>query len=159
MARIGYIDKLKGMAIMLVVMGHVAELGCGMSDTAFNVMYNSFHMPLFMFLSGVFAFKSFRAYDWGEACAYLRKKALRVAVPFLTVGGIWSAMRLGYPWGTVTGEARGYWFLPALFYDMVWGLVALYAAHAVAPLLCMALPRRRSADVCGEGVRRDIGGA
>ena len=29
MERIGYIDKLNGMAIMLVVMGHVAEWGCG----------------------------------------------------------------------------------------------------------------------------------
>lgn len=45
-------DKVRGVAILLVVLGHVIQYSY--SDffhvPAFNIIY-SFHMPLFMFLS------------------------------------------------------------------------------------------------------------
>ena len=63
--RIGYIDALKGFAILCVVMGHVADGNLTansqpdyrwFSYTVFNVIY-AFHMPLFMMISG-FVFRS-----------------------------------------------------------------------------------------------------
>lgn len=42
------IDVIRGMAIMLVVLGH-----SGVSEPLFQWIY-SFHMPLFFFVSGIF---------------------------------------------------------------------------------------------------------
>lgn len=58
--RIGYIDALKGFAILCVVLGHVANgyIGVGAYPAASGLLYNiynliyAFHMPLFMMLSG-----------------------------------------------------------------------------------------------------------
>ncbi len=58
--RIGYIDALKGFAIICVVIGHVADgyFSAGMypeSSTFIYSVYNivyAFHMPLFMMISG-----------------------------------------------------------------------------------------------------------
>ncbi len=58
--RIGYIDALKGFAILCVVMGHTAlsfDLSgmfpdaYGFLNTVHDVIY-AFHMPLFMMVSG-----------------------------------------------------------------------------------------------------------
>jgi fucose 4-O-acetylase-like acetyltransferase len=51
--RIAYIDFLKGFTILLVILGHCIEF----NDTDYwnNIVFRyiySFHMPLFMFLSG-----------------------------------------------------------------------------------------------------------
>lgn len=51
--RINYIDRMKGMAILLVVMGHLYFFSYGQSDSIVFCFISSFHMPLFMFLSGL----------------------------------------------------------------------------------------------------------
>lgn len=53
MKRINYIDRLKGFAILLVVMGHVSLFSFRGNDNAVFGVIQSFHMPLFMFLSGI----------------------------------------------------------------------------------------------------------
>lgn len=116
--RIGYIDKLKGFAIILVVMGHIAEKSLNIHNSSFNAFYESFHMPLFMFLSGLFAMKSFINWNCSEISLFVRKKTLRIILPFIVVGGFYSLLcyhdlSIFYP-----GNG-GYWFLPALFYCML----------------------------------------
>lgn len=49
--RVVHIDIARGIAIILVVLGHC----CQSADMALNRVILSFHMPLFFFLSGVFA--------------------------------------------------------------------------------------------------------
>ena len=49
--RIAYIDKAKGVAILLVILGHC----CGSVEEPINRFVLSFHMPLFFFLSGLLA--------------------------------------------------------------------------------------------------------
>ena len=85
--RINYIDNLKGIAIILVVMGHVEQFSLGLEDNLFRTFYNGFHMPLFMFLSGVFAMKSFKLWNLSESLLFLKKKVLRILLPFLVIGG------------------------------------------------------------------------
>ena len=51
MIRIQYIDSLKGFAIVLVVMGHI--FGFSQPEDGINTFIYTFHMPLFMFLSGL----------------------------------------------------------------------------------------------------------
>jgi fucose 4-O-acetylase-like acetyltransferase len=87
MKRIQYIDALKGFAIVWVVLGHIAEHSFDIKTTEFNHFYASFHMPLFMFLSGIFALNSFRHYNASEGLLFLRKKTLRILIPFAVIGG------------------------------------------------------------------------
>lgn len=120
--RINYIDALKGLAIILVVWGHIAEKSMGIENMPFNWMYGSFHMPLFIFLSGLFAYKGMDRISWKYIWHFLQKKAVRILLPFIVVGGFYSILVEHSFTAVLTGESGGYWFLPALFYCMVLGL-------------------------------------
>lgn len=120
--RINYIDALKGLAIILVVWGHIAEKSMGIENMPFNWMYGSFHMPLFIFLSGLFAYKGMDRISWKYIWHFLQKKAARILLPFIVVGGFYSILVEHSFTAVLTGESGGYWFLPALFYCMVLGL-------------------------------------
>lgn len=50
-----FIDSLKGIAILLVVIGHVIVAIFGEEQAKYNLVFRicySFHMPLFMIISG-----------------------------------------------------------------------------------------------------------
>lgn len=63
--RIDYIDRMKGMAIFLVVMGHVYGMVFNQGEDITYKWISSFHMPLFMFLSGLVACSGVVAPYWG----------------------------------------------------------------------------------------------
>lgn len=122
--RIMYIDQLKGLAILLVVMGHVCSKSFLIDGTEFNYFYSSFHMPLFMFLSGLFAYKGILHWNMLEFARFLKKKTLRIIVPFIIWGGCLSLATHGRLTDIYTGVNSSLWFLPALFYSMIWGFSA-----------------------------------
>ena len=115
--RLPYVDILKGIAIVLVVVGHVfgffVPYHDGMGSVVHRVIY-SFHMPLFMALAGYVARLVFCGSLWAEWL----KKARTLMLP-------WVCMSTGYvllQYGTedssllLSMEARkGYWFLVTLF--------------------------------------------
>jgi len=102
--RISYIDQLKGIAILLVVLGHVIGYNNILRSfisskklvyykwyiftkhetiNIFTILINphfscifSFHMPLFMFISGYVAQMTFRIerFGWNETISFLIKK-------------------------------------------------------------------------------------
>lgn len=148
MQRLEYIDKLKGVTILLVVMGHLAEHSMGIKSSAFNVMYGCFHMPMFMFLSGIFAYKTFTDYSLTEIGAWIRKKFLRVLVPFITVGGFYGLVNSGNPLDVYVGTLGGYWFLPALFMCMLLGLVVNMLACRFTPRLTFVILLAAYGAVC-----------
>lgn len=76
LSRDSNIDALKGFAILLVVLGHAIQAHVPHFDDnlLFRLIY-SFHMPLFMFLSGYVA--------WDRPIK-LGKKFVRLVVPFIT---------------------------------------------------------------------------
>lgn len=129
--RIEYIDKLKAFAILLVVMGHVVEKGFLINDTAFNAFYGSFHMPLFMFLSGMFAFKSFKSFNLSEYVTFFRKKAVRILWPFAVIGSLYVFLSNNNNEKPFMDAIGGFWFLPALFYCMIIGSVAFYIKQKI----------------------------
>ena len=64
--RHGQIDVLKGAGILLVVFGHLIEKPSAQS-VLLQILYTdiySFHMPLFVFLSGIFARDTLEARDY-----------------------------------------------------------------------------------------------
>lgn len=64
----------------------------GIENMPFNWMYGSFHMPLFIFLSGLFAYKGMDKVSWKYIGHFLQKKAVRILLPFIVVGGFYSVL-------------------------------------------------------------------
>ena len=72
--RINYIDRLKGLAILLVVMGHVYVIALDLTDEVVYRVIGSFRMSLFMYLSGLVAWSGIVApyWDWSKTIAFVR---------------------------------------------------------------------------------------
>ena len=78
MERIEYIDLIKGVGIILVLLGHLP-----INETLHMQIY-SFHMPLFMFISGLVAFNRSDYGFW----SYFKQKFFRLLIPFFVIGGL-----------------------------------------------------------------------
>ncbi len=84
------IDRAKGLAILLVVFGHLMSSGYPRGnawyDTAKDIVY-TFHMPFFMYLSGyVFSLTGKQAIPYGAYTRFLRERAMRLLLPFAAFG-------------------------------------------------------------------------
>lgn len=110
MQRIQYIDRLKGLAIILVVMGHV--FGFSPPDDGIIAFIYTFHMPLFMFLSGLVIAAP-------PTLSKVLAKWRRFLVPFFVVGLAFALYRGVSVAGFFRdGSKCGYWYLwvLAIFY-------------------------------------------
>lgn len=77
--RITYLDSLKAILILLVILGHAVQFNTEEYETnpLFQFIY-SFHMPLFLFISGYLTCRgSFKRWNIG-------KRALQLLLPFVT---------------------------------------------------------------------------
>jgi fucose 4-O-acetylase-like acetyltransferase len=120
-SRLGYVDALRGFAIVLVVLGHALQytLAAPDEDALYRLIY-SFHMPLFMFLSGFVHSGAKRS-----ATAELRLKSRALLLPFvawLPVTFIWMQFGPDAPTPSIflarviaSPDAGGLWFLWVLF--------------------------------------------
>jgi len=165
-ARDPLLDYAKGVAILLVIVGHAIQASDADFDTnlTFRLIY-SFHMPLFIFLSGmVTAFwlrKFLAAESWRAAFALMRLDLVHKVVRLLLPFWVWVAVKyllgsrdtsfLDYAWMHVAAPDYGLWFLVTLFQcTMVfyvaavvcrllrghsWGLVAALVLTCVLALL------------------------
>lgn len=87
--RLNDIDRLTGLAILFVVIGHLATgetvnaEGMQWYKTLKGLIY-SFHMPLFMFVSGFIFFYTYKPINtFQELLSFYRKKFLRLFPSFL----------------------------------------------------------------------------
>lgn len=143
-ARDGFLDCLKGFAILTVVAGHTFQGATPQFDEywPFRFIY-AFHMPMFMFVAGMTASFFFqRQIDAQPGISVflddLWRKGQRLLVPFV----VWAVVSY---WLNPTGDFRSYmtkviefpdnglWFLPVLFQCSI-GLTA-------ATLLVLAFRR------------------
>lgn len=115
--RIGYIDIAKCIAISSVVVGHVLAYDLYGFD---SVWINSelmkfictFHMPLFMFLSGLV---SITAIQKNVVLNDFIKRVRMLFVPFLVIGCLYSLWRYGNLDFVLSEMKFGYWYLWVLF--------------------------------------------
>lgn len=127
------LDIIRGVAIILMVLGHCIQYGNGtefsrpemfFNNKIFQLIY-SFHMPLFMLISGyLFAFT---AQKYNRITDFIKNRILRLLLPIV---GWQAVMYLLYALGLaennrwegnwllsyVTSLPREYWFLWAVFY-------------------------------------------
>ncbi len=82
--RIEYFDLLKGIAIFMVVMGHVLTMCVRDIDSAFTFkLISEVHMPLFFFISGYLTYKV------GFCRPNLWKRFKQLIIPFVVVSALW----------------------------------------------------------------------
>jgi fucose 4-O-acetylase-like acetyltransferase len=139
--RLLYIDQLKGLAILLVVMGHFIQYNTLEStrNTLFGIIY-SFHMPLFMFLSGYIAQKTILPRIFVHYRSFLIKKTITLLVPFfawpLIVHPFFFTSAITYhplniALTLIKGPEGGLWFLWFLFFLTLLFSLFLYISEKV----------------------------
>lgn len=90
--RFGYIDRTKGVAILLVVLGHLIARetppGPGIDwYTSFKEAIYTFHMPLFMAVSGLlYGFSWRNGADLADDLADARRRVMRLFPAYLLMG-------------------------------------------------------------------------
>lgn len=153
-ARNATIDCVKGLAIFLVVWGHCIQYllidprNSYFQNPLFQFIY-SFHMPLFMAVSGYLFAISEQTHSSADL---LIKRAKRLLLP----AAVWSVVASTGAWitGWANGHATGFrlqntlWFLTAIMFCVVVAVLCDKigrghpSVYALAILLSLALPDR-----------------
>lgn len=128
MGRIRYIDNLKYLAILTVLMWHLMSLSFGCINEQLNAICASSSSHTFMFLAGLMAFRK-RDIGFSGFPIFLKKNAIRLLVPFLVVGGAFGVLSTGSPIDVYNGAIQNYWFLPVLFALSMIGYVFISIAE------------------------------
>lgn len=120
--RLDYVDIMRGIAINLVVAGHVMQFnGIPTNNPAFEYIY-SFHMPLFFAISGYIIQKVTKIETWQQYGKFVKKKVIAIAVPFL----VWTLLAdnffLKESWHVIGTEQ----LIHKLQYPMLWYLKSLF---------------------------------
>lgn len=130
---LGEIDVLKAIGIILVVIGHSfpdASAASGISSMFGKMIYNiiySFHMPAFVFASGIVSYNFYQTIY--EKQFAIRKRAIRLLIPYFVWGIVYipfriilngfasEAFRINQIWRIFIGDNpySGLWFLYTLF--------------------------------------------
>lgn len=134
--RLHYFDMLKGIAIFMVVMGHVLTMCVREIDRAALFKFiGAVHMPLFFFISG---WMTYRADGRGPG---LLKRSAQLLAPMFFMSTLWiwyfphsgleSPLDSTFRGLWLDSWKNGYWFTLVLF-----EIIAVYAA--IRPLLARA---------------------
>lgn len=149
MNRLVHIDFLKGLAIFLMVMGHVlswsmADSGCPRTvDSWFvrEVIY-SFHMPLFMFMSGYVIDLKNKIWSWDICSKAVNSRLRTLLLPCFSfkVLGIIASVIVG---GNIILNGEMPWFLRALFEIALlftvlkWLLYKIRVVNRIVEIVCL----------------------
>lgn len=161
-SRIDWLDIGKGLAILLVLIGHVLAPGAPATKALHDMIYN-FHMGLFFFFAGCTASLSYRRA--GGSSTFLSKKFHSIFIPYVAwcllspyfFAGELPEFSLTQFLHRVFIANYSIWFLPALLVLLVWffllkklqatlslqhaaalvalfvaGILALFAIHRIA---------------------------
>lgn len=130
--RLGAIDILRGILVVCVVLGHAIQQYAGKLGPFWigvkRFIY-SFHMPAFVFVSGLCALGLVALPGLSARLGYIRSRAIRILVPYFVWGLIYFVLRLAvgdiaripyrmdYAWLFLFGynPDGAMWFLWALF--------------------------------------------
>lgn len=128
-SRVVWVDSLKGVLIILVVLAHsIANvIGDASNDNYWWCLIYSFHMPAFMAVSGYLAYRP----DKGEqikVCPSIIRRFQQLLVPFLLWSGVYFAIRgkMASYANCILTPVSTFWFLWALFFISVFFLFFQY---------------------------------
>lgn len=129
-------DALKGIAAFLVVVGHICMGLMQMNNEVIlhDIIY-SFHMPLFIFVTGFFLPKALNRIERiSEAISFLRDKAVRLLIPLMFIPTLYFYVTNG-SWDNYIKILVGpHWFTYVLFSLYVWVLTCYLIGRKVIGL-------------------------
>lgn len=122
--RIVYIDAMRGLAMVMVVMFHCSVFSFGnMTPFCWIVNYN-FQIPLFFMISGFFMQSALRQ----QPLSLIRHKAIRLVVPaFIMLALYCWTFHKDFVFSVFERMKMGYWFTLLLF-----GYIVLFVAISYA---------------------------
>ena len=134
--RLEEFDVLKGIGILLVVLGH-----CNISDVLSRMIF-SFHMPLFFMISGFFYYRQ-------SPTRFLKKTAMRLLVPWLffvalnifyaVVYGFWLSHDIHSTVIETLAKINPLREYSHLLYRAIWFLIALFFVGNLYNFICHML--------------------
>lgn len=113
--RIGYIDALRGLAMILVVYFHIAAYGFGSYELGYNDIIERFRMPTFFFISGWLFYKAGRIWHRRTITNIIRKKFMVQIVPTIVFMLLYLTMFNLLDISSFGSDKKGYWFTFVLF--------------------------------------------
>jgi len=124
--RIGYIDALRGMAMILVVYFHISAYGFRSYVMVYNDIIERFRMPLFFFISG-WLFK----YIGRTTKEIIKQKFMVQIVPTAFFMLLYLCVFDYLSFDSFGSDKKGYWFTYVLFefFVVYLGLKALFNRH------------------------------
>lgn len=141
--RIGELDFIKGIAIILVVLGHIVSQVWSQDPAVYEksplfLFCYSFHMPLFVFISGYVCSVTIK-----DDLHWLAKRLKRIGIPFFLVLILWYIILKREPVSTFFSP-MAYWYLPfvmiadtAFFFDKKTPKGCVFAAiFVISALIC-----------------------
>lgn len=136
MKRLEYLDQIKGIAIFLMVMGHVILFSFGAKNCTIEKMF-FFNMPAFFYVSGYLLYKNID--NTKDFIGRLKHKAARLLPPWLAATAVMTWVDGG---GFFSTLCLFYWFFYVLFLLTMITIVMefLLFRHIRSPYLyCIAL--------------------
>lgn len=131
-------DIMRGLLAICVVFGHSIQqfpVGLGAWAAQANTFLYCFHMPAFVFVSGLCSYRMCRLRGYSEKSDYLKSRAVRLLVPYVSWALIYVVLRL------VAGDCArmeydySKWYLFFFGYNpdgAMWFLWALFFATVLA---------------------------
>lgn len=135
------IETLRGLAIILVVMGHVigSDIDGGMKveeNSFLRHLYFTFQylrMPLFTVISGwVYALRPAQSNNLGD---FIIKKARRILLPLIFVGGTYYIIQSLIPGTNFSYELKDIWQILIFPYTFYWYLQALFIVFVIVAII------------------------
>lgn len=134
MQRLQYLDQMKGIAILLVVVGHVMQFSFGIHGSSVNDMLEIFHMPLFFYVSGYLAYKSITGLR--PVLDRIIHKGKALVLPLMTVGSLHAIFVHEDVAHWMLRGFGGYWFLYVLLItSVIFILIESVACRFKSPIL------------------------
>ena len=113
--RIGYIDALRGLAMLLVVYFHIAAYGFGSYELGYNDIIERFRMPTFFFISGWLFYKAGKIWNKQAITSMIRKKFMVQIIPTVVFMLLYLIMFNLLDISSFGSDKKGYWFTFVLF--------------------------------------------
>ena len=131
--RIEFIDIIKGLAIILVVIGHTSP--CKTEIIPYKSLIYAFHMPLFFIVSGMFVATSRENYSLQTLKTFVHKNFIALILPFL----IWGTIYMNFSYSNIANLCFGSWinFTHINTLSSLWFIVVLFVARVYLELFFM----------------------
>lgn len=137
--RIFFLDYIKAFAIIWVVIGHVLQYVIWPSDFGQHHVWNfiySFHMPLFMFVSGAtIAIKSSTKLSLGHL---MKKRSVSLLLPYLVwavIVSLFIEKDISFIWTIIDRPSNGLWFLWDLYFVILLSRIMQLVSKRASVLL------------------------